>query len=115
MKSGSVSHVIDATAGLGRDGFLLASLGAQVTLIERSATMHALLQEGMARAQETNTQLAEIIGRMHLIQGDAKDLLPELRPETRTQTSGAKMAAKGPANGWTAKTFPPDQWQINPL
>ncbi|MCK4713158.1 MAG: class I SAM-dependent methyltransferase [Marinosulfonomonas sp.] len=79
MKSGKTPDVVDATAGLGRDAFLLASLGAQVTLIERSAQMHALLADAMQRAADSD--VAEIIKRMTLLHGDAKDLLPDLSPE----------------------------------
>jgi 16S rRNA (guanine1516-N2)-methyltransferase len=74
-------HIIDATAGLGRDAFLLASLGATVTMIERSADMHALLLDGMARALDAGGATAEIISRMTLIHGDAIQLLPSLSPE----------------------------------
>ena len=42
--------VVDATAGLGRESFVLASLGCQVTLLERSLVVHALLQDGLQRA-----------------------------------------------------------------
>ena len=81
LKPGINPHIIDATAGLGRDAFLLASLGATVTLIERSAQMHELLQEGMARASEAGGITAEIMTRMTLIHGDAIALLPSLAPE----------------------------------
>ena len=78
---GQNPRVVDTTAGLGRDAFLLASLGAQVTLIERSAEMHALLAEGMARAREAGPDYADIIGRMTLLLGDGRELLKALRPE----------------------------------
>jgi len=71
-------NVIDATAGLGRDAFLLASLGADVILIERSPDIHALLAAGMAKAREAGPDYAEIIGRMTLHLGDARTLLPTL-------------------------------------
>ena len=81
MKSGNTPMVVDATAGLGRDAFLLASLGAEVTLIERSPEMHRLLAEGMERARKTGGDVAGVIRRMTLLHGDAKDLLPGLSPE----------------------------------
>lgn len=81
MKGGRTPMVVDATAGLGRDAFLLASLGAEVTLIERSPVMHGLLAEGMARATKTGGDVAEVISRMTLLQGDARDLLSTLSPE----------------------------------
>jgi len=81
MKGGRTPMVVDATAGLGRDAFLLASLGAEVTLIERSPDMHRLLEEGLACAREAGGDVAETINRMTLLHGDAKDLLPTLAPE----------------------------------
>jgi 16S rRNA (guanine1516-N2)-methyltransferase len=81
IKKDRVPSIVDATAGLGRDAFLLASAGATVTLIERSAEVHALLQHALARAAAESSDLAEVIARMTLIHGDAKDRLPELRPD----------------------------------
>jgi len=80
--TGSVTpEIADATAGLGRDAFLLASLGARVTLIERSEKMHALLAEGLARATAEGGQYAETVARMTLLHGDSCELLPALRPQ----------------------------------
>jgi 16S rRNA (guanine1516-N2)-methyltransferase len=42
---------LDATAGLGRDAFVLASLGCQVHLLERSPIVAALLADGLRRAK----------------------------------------------------------------
>lgn len=81
LRAGKTPKIVDATAGLGRDAFLLASLGAEVTLIERSHEMHALLVDGMARARLEGGDFAEIIARMTLLHGDAKDLLPGLGAE----------------------------------
>lgn len=74
-------HIVDATAGLGRDSILFAAHGAQVTMIERSPVMQDLLAAGMAEAAAATPELAEIIGRMTLLRGDAKDLLPGLAPD----------------------------------
>lgn len=81
LRGGKTPMIVDATAGLGRDSFLLASLGAQVILIERSEKMHALLVDGMNRAENEGGEFREIIGRMSLMKGDAKDLIPELSGE----------------------------------
>lgn len=78
LQGGKSPFVVDATAGLGRDAFLLASLGCDVTLIERSDAMHALLADGMTRARDAGDLFADIMTRMTLIHGDAKDLLPQL-------------------------------------
>jgi len=81
LKGNNTAKVVDATAGLGRDAFLLASLGAVVVLIERSSEMHRILQAGMARARDAGGEVAAAVARMTLLQGDAKDLLPGLSPE----------------------------------
>lgn len=82
FKKGIIPRVVDATAGLGRDAFLMASFGAQVTLIERSPHMHARLQDAMARALAEGGRYAEIIDRMTLLHGNSITLLPTLSPET---------------------------------
>lgn len=79
--SGITPEVVDATAGLGRDAFFLAALGAHVTLIERSGAMHALLAEGLERASAEGGRYAETVSRMTLIHGDSCILLPQLNPQ----------------------------------
>ena len=81
LRAGKTPKIIDATAGLGRDAFLLASLGAEVTLIERSPQMHALLSDGLDRAREEGGVFEEITERMTLLHGDAKELLETLHGE----------------------------------
>ncbi|MGL4755264.1 MAG: class I SAM-dependent methyltransferase, partial [Aeromonadaceae bacterium] len=49
LKSGANPSVVDATAGLGRDAFVLASLGCRVLMLERSPVVAALLQDGLVR------------------------------------------------------------------
>lgn len=66
--------VLDATAGLGRDAFVLAQLGCSLTLIERQPIISALLEDGMRRAND-DSEVAPIIARMHLICGNAIALM----------------------------------------
>ncbi len=66
--------VLDGTGGFGRDGFVLAALGARITLCERSAVMHALLWEATARAaRESWTKQA--LERIDLVCADAAMVL----------------------------------------
>jgi 16S rRNA (guanine1516-N2)-methyltransferase len=81
FKKERIPSVVDATAGLGRDAFLLASVGANVVMLERSSEVHALLKDALARASAASPDLAEVVGRMTLIHGDARDYLPRLRPD----------------------------------
>ena len=78
LSKGQTPRIVDATAGLGRDSFLLASLGAEVTLIERSKHMHRLLEDGLSRAQDAGAAFRGIISRMTLVHGDAREVLPTL-------------------------------------
>jgi len=48
-RPGSAPAVLDATAGLGKDAYLLASAGCRVDLLEADPVIHALLQNGMTR------------------------------------------------------------------
>ena len=76
--------VLDATAGLGREAFVLASLGCHVTLLERSPIMHALLADGLQRALDAADEpLTTIVKRMQLQQINALDWLknPSFQPE----------------------------------
>lgn len=63
-------HVLDATAGLGQDAYVLAGLGCEVTLLERSPVIHALLADGLARAAE-DPAAGPLIARMQLKSGDS--------------------------------------------
>lgn len=77
MKKGHNPTIIDATAGLGRDAFVLATLGATVTLVERSPVVAELLRDGLARAA-VETDLLETISRMTLVHGNAIETLNSL-------------------------------------
>ncbi len=70
IQAGVRPSVLDATAGLGRDAFLLASLGCEMRLIERQPIIAVLLEDGLQRAL-ANVDIAAIATRMHLISGDA--------------------------------------------
>tara|TARA_R110002126_G_scaffold75469_13_gene188347 strand:+ start:927 stop:1679 length:753 start_codon:yes stop_codon:yes gene_type:complete len=72
-------HVLDATAGLGRDAFVLASLGATVTLVERNPAVAALLADGLRRAAADIT-LSDVAGRMQLVHGPALQILTNSAP-----------------------------------
>lgn len=81
LNKGKMPRVVDATAGLGRDAFLLASLGVEVTLIERSPIMHQHLLEGIERAKAEGGPFTEIMDRMTLLHGDSKELIPTLETD----------------------------------
>ena len=72
--------VLDATAGLGRDSFVLASWGYPVVLCERVPVVACLLRDGLRRAAASDdAELRAVIARMRL---QAVDALDYLRGET---------------------------------
>lgn len=66
--------VVDATAGLGRDSFVLATLGCRVLAQERQPVVAALLADGLQRAAH-DPDIADIIARISLQFGSSHELL----------------------------------------
>lgn len=67
-------RVLDATAGLGKDGFVLATLGCEMSLIERQPLIGALLEDGLARGA-LDAEVAPIVARMRLLKGNSIELM----------------------------------------
>jgi 16S rRNA (guanine1516-N2)-methyltransferase len=69
-------RILDATAGLGRDAFVLADLGCEVELCEREPVIVELLRAGLHIASGNDDPwLAGVVQRMHLYPGDARQNL----------------------------------------
>ncbi|WP_411994827.1 class I SAM-dependent methyltransferase [Agarivorans sp. DSG3-1] len=77
VKKGQRPSVIDGTAGLGRDAFVLANLGCQVTMLERSPWVAALLADGLRRAEADSTIGEWVSERMSLIHASSISDLPQ--------------------------------------
>ncbi|MDG2091321.1 MAG: class I SAM-dependent methyltransferase [Gammaproteobacteria bacterium] len=72
-------HVLDATAGLGRDAFILASMGCQVNMLEQSAVIYSLLFDGIKRTENSeDEELKSIIQNMSLHHASAQDWFNEI-------------------------------------
>lgn len=71
--------VCDATAGLGRDSIVLAALGCEVVMVERSPVAAALLDDALARASQ-HPDTASMAARMHLVHQDSATYLSSLEP-----------------------------------
>lgn len=94
-------RMVDATAGLGRDAFLLAYCGADVTLLERHPVLAILLGEALttlalASPRGDDDRHGEhdggdfhaprrVASRMHLVEQDAGAWLQALPPGGRPQ------------------------------
>lgn len=75
-------RVMDVTAGLGEDTWLLAAAGCTVVAVERHPLIHALLEDGLRRAA---AQAPEIAQRITL--APPQDALTALRALTRDPQS----------------------------
>jgi 16S rRNA (guanine1516-N2)-methyltransferase len=82
LKGANIPTVLDATAGLGRDAFILATLGCAVTMVERSPIIAALLRDGLFRAAE-NPATQSIAQRIQLRVGDAVTVIGQLAESDR--------------------------------
>ena len=71
-RAGPGLRVLDATAGLGRDAFLLALAGCRVLACERSPVIAALFADGLRRAAAVR-ELAPALPQLHC--GDAREWL----------------------------------------
>lgn len=78
LKNGATPFVVDATAGLGRDAFVLASLGCHVHMIERSPAVAALLEDGLDRAKLDPGIGAWVSQLMSFDNGDSRQVLRSL-------------------------------------
>ncbi|HEA17810.1 MAG TPA: 16S rRNA methyltransferase [Pseudoalteromonas prydzensis] len=77
LNKGATPVVLDATAGLGRDGFVLASLGCKVILHERHPVVAALLYDGLQRAYNDAEIGPWMQQNMSLVFGSSHTLLAQ--------------------------------------
>jgi len=72
-------NILDTTAGLGQDAFVLASLGCQVTMLERSPIIAALLKDALRRAKKANLKPIE---NLKLLERNSIHYLQKLQEKT---------------------------------
>lgn len=78
LNKGSTPTVLDGTAGLGRDAFVLASLGCKVQMVERHPVVAALLDDGLERAKQDTEIGGWVTERMSLIHASSLNALSDL-------------------------------------
>jgi 16S rRNA (guanine1516-N2)-methyltransferase len=66
-------HVLDTTAGLARDAFILAKLGCKVTMLERHELLAGQIQIALGQLENI-----ELKNRLHFIAQDSRDFLKNL-------------------------------------
>ena len=77
MKSGVTPSVLDTTAGMAGDAFVLATLGCSITLLERSPILFALIEDAVQRAS-LNESFAKILEQgFVIVNRDAREYMRE--------------------------------------
>jgi 16S rRNA (guanine1516-N2)-methyltransferase len=80
VKGEYLPDVVDATAGLGRDAFVLASVGCRVRMLERHPVVAALLEDGLRRGYADPEIGGWLRERLTLIHATSLTALDDLRP-----------------------------------
>lgn len=83
IKPGFRPTIFDATAGLGGDSFVLACLGCEIELCERSKFLYVLLKDAIKRGKNHHG-LNDIIAKMTLISGNSLNILGKNKKEFHT-------------------------------
>ncbi|MES0328445.1 MAG: class I SAM-dependent methyltransferase [Gammaproteobacteria bacterium] len=86
LKQGKTPSVLDVTAGLARDAYILATLGCRMTLVEKSPVLSVLIQDGINRGLESEQSAQTLSEDFELHNQNAinfmknldKHLLPEI-------------------------------------
>jgi len=80
IKGSYLPDVVDATAGLGRDAFVLAALGCRVRMIERNPVVAALLDDGLMRGYRDAEIGVWLQQRLTLLHGSSLTALADISP-----------------------------------
>ncbi len=83
--------VLDATAGLAKDAYVLACLGCRLTLLERSPVIVELINDAIERAKE-NEHFQKIIDRgFNVIANSSIDYLTELFQKSKDNLAKKRL------------------------
>jgi len=78
-------NIIDATAGMGGDSYVLATLGFTVKMIERSPIVASLLADALERANNPteilSPEITNSIANLSLVNADSAQYLLEQKPD----------------------------------
>ncbi|RWS36666.1 16S rRNA (guanine(1516)-N(2))-methyltransferase, partial [Erwinia amylovora] len=72
--------VVDATAGLGRDAFVLAALGCRGRMLERKPGVAALLDDGLSRGYADAEMGSWLRARLTLLHASSLLALTDITP-----------------------------------
>lgn len=71
------NYVLDATAGYGKDAFVVAGLGCKVLMLERSPVLCCLLEQALNHASR-DSEIKDISERMALVHGNSTAFMQSL-------------------------------------
>jgi 16S rRNA (guanine1516-N2)-methyltransferase len=83
LKKGNTPDVLDITAGLARDAYILAALGCKVTLVEQSPLLYTLIEDGIRRGITEHTSAEVLKNFISLIKADAVLYMKQMDKEAR--------------------------------
>ena len=95
--------------GLGADGFVLATLGCNVTLLERNPIVHSLLADGIERGTAAglyDSELGLIMARLSLLQASSSDYLQVLVDRLTNCSDDSESASVQPDVVYIDPMFP---------
>jgi len=81
LKQGKNPNVLDVTAGLARDAYILATLGCRMTLVEKSPVLSQLIADGINRGLEHEHSVQTLAEGFELHQQDAVDYLKNMEKD----------------------------------
>lgn len=81
LKHGKTPNVLDITAGLARDAYILATLGCKVMLIEKSPILFTLINDGIERALSSD-ESSSVNNITNLVLADSKLHIKHADPNT---------------------------------
>lgn len=83
LKKGLTPNVLDITAGLARDAYILACLGCKLTLVEQSPLLYALIEDGIRRGLSDPVSARVLDNFINLIRTDSVVYMKHMSNKTR--------------------------------
>jgi len=83
LKKDKYPEVLDVTAGLARDAYVLATLGCRMTLVEKSPVLGALIQDGINRGLENEQSASTLLNHFVLHNQNAIGFMNNLEEDQR--------------------------------
>lgn len=102
-------HIVDGTAGAGRDGWQLAAAGAKVTWVEQHPVLFTLLHEALSAAYEDAATQA-IAENIHVINGRIENIALDQTTHLQTPANAVYLDPMYPVRRSKAAVKKPMQF-----